>query len=398
MHSSAPTLSLVRIAIRCERRLFRDALATSLAAHSDFAVVGHVSRTDDLFELCATRRPDVVLFDTAAQLSDGLDALRRLRSRFPETAVVLAYDRLEPDDVSDAIRSGVDSLVPCSHGLDALMTVLRQCGQQACVRAGLTDLDQEVLALVGTGYPVDQVAGMLRVGRTAVESSKRRIHHHLHGAQHGPDVAHGVLLVLLRGAHQAACDHIVPALLAHGIPFVIDNTFGDGEIKMWDQLHTGPVLLMLVDPTRESWLGLASVTVPIALACTEPVRRADIMRALDRGVRAVVTPARMRCDELVSVLTLAAHGHVVLAVPDASSVIGGRPRGMPQLTAREDDILRSIACGHTVRQTARSLGIAEKTVENTQARLFRKLGVHNRATALVAAETLGLIDIAVTES
>ncbi|WP_162908149.1 LuxR C-terminal-related transcriptional regulator [Allorhizocola rhizosphaerae] len=356
----------MRIAIRCERRLFRDALATSLAAHPDFAVVGHVSRPDDLFELCALRRPDVVLFDTAAQVSDGLEALRALRSQFPETAVVLAYDRLDPEEVTSAILSGVDTLVPCSHGLDALMTVLRQCGSQACVRAGLT--------------------------------SKRRIHHHMHGAQHGTEVAHGVLLVLLRGAHQAACDYVMPALLAHGIPFVIDNTFGDSEIKMWDQLHAGPVLLVLVDPTRESWLGLASLTVPIALARTGPVLRAEVMHALDRGVRAVVSPAQMQCDELVSVLTLAAHGHVVLAVPDAGSVIGGRPRGMPQLTAREGDILRSIACGHTVRQTAHSLGIAEKTVENTQARLFRKLGAHNRVTALVAAETLGLIELLAGES
>ena len=48
--------------------------------------------------------------------------------------------------------------------------------------------------------------------------------------------------------------------------------------------------------------------------------------------------------------------------------------------------------GHTVRQTARSLGIAEKTVENTQARLFRKLGAHNRAGALAAAHGWGLIE------
>ena len=65
---------------------------------------------------------------------------------------------------------------------------------------------------------------------------------------------------------------------------------------------------------------------------------------------------------------------------------------MPKLTAREFDILGSIARGHTVRQTARTLGIAAKTVENTQARLFRKLGVRNRTEALTIADALGLID------
>jgi DNA-binding CsgD family transcriptional regulator len=65
---------------------------------------------------------------------------------------------------------------------------------------------------------------------------------------------------------------------------------------------------------------------------------------------------------------------------------------MPALTAREFDILCCIARGHTIRQTARTLGIAAKTVENTQARLFRKLGVRNRMEALTTADALGLID------
>lgn len=64
----------------------------------------------------------------------------------------------------------------------------------------------------------------------------------------------------------------------------------------------------------------------------------------------------------------------------------------PDLTNREQQILNSIAHGHTIRQTARALGIAAKTVENTQARLFRKLGTHNRAETLATAYHLGLID------
>lgn len=66
---------------------------------------------------------------------------------------------------------------------------------------------------------------------------------------------------------------------------------------------------------------------------------------------------------------------------------------LPQLTARETDILRSIAKGHTVHQTARLLAIADKTVENTQARLFLKLGTHSRSGALTAAHSLGLLDL-----
>lgn len=77
-----------------------------------------------------------------------------------------------------------------------------------------------------------------------------------------------------------------------------------------------------------------------------------------------------------------------------ASDVDGSPRHTgrrPQLTAREADILESIAMGHTVRQTARMFGIAEKTVESTQARLFLKLGAHSRAGAIAAAHELGLL-------
>jgi DNA-binding CsgD family transcriptional regulator len=44
-----------------------------------------------------------------------------------------------------------------------------------------------------------------------------------------------------------------------------------------------------------------------------------------------------------------------------------------------------------VKQTAVALGIAHKTVENLQGRLFAKLGVRNRAQAVLRAHTLGLL-------
>jgi DNA-binding CsgD family transcriptional regulator len=64
---------------------------------------------------------------------------------------------------------------------------------------------------------------------------------------------------------------------------------------------------------------------------------------------------------------------------------------LPELTARESDILRSLSRGHSIRQTARVLGIAPKTVENVQTRLFRKLGVRNRSGALAVADAFGLL-------
>jgi DNA-binding CsgD family transcriptional regulator len=97
-------------------------------------------------------------------------------------------------------------------------------------------------------------------------------------------------------------------------------------------------------------------------------------------------------------LTTVAQGLMVMSWGYASALLKWMPSptpAMPKLTPREFDILGSIARGHTIRQTARLLGIAVKTVENTQARLFRKLGARNRMEALTIADGLGLIDRAI---
>ncbi|QSB16514.1 helix-turn-helix transcriptional regulator [Natronosporangium hydrolyticum] len=69
----------------------------------------------------------------------------------------------------------------------------------------------------------------------------------------------------------------------------------------------------------------------------------------------------------------------------------------PELTVREQQILALLARGRTIRQVGRALGIAAKTVENTQTRLYRKLGTHNRAETLAVAFRVGLLDPATTD-
>ncbi|HEU4427006.1 MAG TPA: LuxR C-terminal-related transcriptional regulator, partial [Pilimelia sp.] len=163
--------------------------------------------------------------------------------------------------------------------------------------------------------------------------------------------------------------------------------------------HRGPVLLVLIEPAPEDWPAPETVHSPVVLVRSGDLDTLDVADTLGRGVAAIVQAERV-ADDLVPALTLAAHGYATLDEAHARALLaalharrGDHDGGLPELTARESDILRSIAAGHTVRQTARSLGIAEKTVENTQARLFRKLGARNRAGALAAAHAWGLIEM-----
>jgi DNA-binding NarL/FixJ family response regulator len=63
------------------------------------------------------------------------------------------------------------------------------------------------------------------------------------------------------------------------------------------------------------------------------------------------------------------------------------------LTAREVEILKLLATGMANKQIAYRLKISEKTVRNHVSKMYEKLGIYDRAQAVLYAVRKGLIDI-----
>jgi two-component system, NarL family, nitrate/nitrite response regulator NarL len=61
------------------------------------------------------------------------------------------------------------------------------------------------------------------------------------------------------------------------------------------------------------------------------------------------------------------------------------------LTQRELEVLKLLAEGNTARQTAKTLGIASRTVESHAQAIIRKLNVANVTQAVAVAISTGLI-------
>lgn len=70
---------------------------------------------------------------------------------------------------------------------------------------------------------------------------------------------------------------------------------------------------------------------------------------------------------------------------------GGAPPELHELTARELDVLRLIARGHTNAAIADDLIMSRATVKTHINRIFRKLGVTERAQAVVIAYETGFV-------
>ncbi len=92
--------------------------------------------------------------------------------------------------------------------------------------------------------------------------------------------------------------------------------------------------------------------------------------------------ARLETDEARATF------HRLGARPDLAALAGDRPA---QLTAREQQVLRLVAVGHTNRSIGAELGLSERTVDRHMSNIFTKLGVSSRAAATAMAYESGLL-------
>lgn len=82
-------------------------------------------------------------------------------------------------------------------------------------------------------------------------------------------------------------------------------------------------------------------------------------------------------------------------VADVVALAGLRPMPCPEdrphLTARETEVLVLLARGHTCTRIGRALGASPRTVEVHLGRIYAKLGVRDRLSAVLTAYDLALI-------
>jgi two-component system nitrate/nitrite response regulator NarL len=289
----------------------------------------------------------------------------------------------------------------------------------------LTDREVIIVFLMSAGHTSPEIAKLLELRPRTVENHKRHIYEKLGvgsqshavakaiwlgllqpGRPHAPPLrgaarpqqagepGRAMLAVLLGPAGQGR-DEVAQLLIAERVPLVVALKREELIRDHWVWWHRGPIVVVLVDPEPEDWSPTISLGAPIVVVRSSDVpEQLAIADALARKASGLVSKTDVATG-LSPILSVVAQGLLVMSWGYAETLLKWAPSPsptVPRLTARECDILGSIACGHTIRQTARALGIAAKTVENTQARLFRKLDARNRMEALTIADALGLIE------
>ncbi|MBC6462145.1 response regulator [Actinomadura sp. HBU206391] len=117
----------------------------------------------------------------------------------------------------------------------------------------------------------------------------------------------------------------------------------------------------------------------------------DILRAVEAGATGYLLKDTPR-GPLAEAVRTAARGEPALAAPVAALLVDRLRTGSRSvLTPRETEVLRCVAEGLSNPRIARELFISEGTVKTHLLRLFAKLGVGDRTSAVTTAMARGIL-------
>lgn len=185
---------MIRVCLADDQRLVRESLATLVGLLGDeIELAGTAADGEEILQLVARERPDVVLMDLRMPRMDGIEATRRLTESAPATKVIALTTYADDQSVLGALRAGARGFLTKDAGADdiraaigavhrgeaSLDPVVQRHVVAAAVMSDapvsdlpddLTPREAEVLSLIAEGLSNAEIAERLVVSPATVKS------------------------------------------------------------------------------------------------------------------------------------------------------------------------------------------------------------------------------------
>jgi two-component system, NarL family, response regulator NreC len=190
----------IRILLADDHTVVRDGLRALLEKQPDLAVVAEAADGRDSVRLAEEHAPDVVIMDIAMPNMNGIEATRRIAASCPKTAVVILSMHQDESYVLRSLKAGakgyllkdslrsdvIDAIRAVAQGRSFLTRKVSKMLQEDYVsqlqRRGLDDSydlltgrEREILQLIAEGRTNKEVAGLLNVSLTTIETHRTHI-------------------------------------------------------------------------------------------------------------------------------------------------------------------------------------------------------------------------------
>jgi DNA-binding NarL/FixJ family response regulator len=187
---------MLRILLADDHGIVRSGLRMLIDRHDGMHVVSEVD--DGVAAVDATLRedPDIAILDVSMPRMTGIQAAREIKSRRPNTSVLMLSMHDDERYLFDALRAGAsgyvlkraadEELIEAIRSLAAGKPYLPAITQSALVkewldhdedapRDQLTPRELDVVKLIAEAYTNRQIAGILKVSEKTVESHRANV-------------------------------------------------------------------------------------------------------------------------------------------------------------------------------------------------------------------------------
>ncbi len=184
----------MKILLCDDQAVIRDGLEMLLNLEKDIQVVGSASDGAEAIELAAQKQPDLILMDLKMPGTNGIEATRQIRAKFPNIKVLVLTTYDDDEWVFDAVRAGASGYLlkdtprqkiieairgtmegksfvdPAVAGKLMNQVATNQKQPTSVLAEKLTERELDVLRLIAKGFTNSDIAGHLHLSEGTVRN------------------------------------------------------------------------------------------------------------------------------------------------------------------------------------------------------------------------------------
>ncbi|WP_340063276.1 response regulator transcription factor [Ascidiimonas aurantiaca] len=183
---------MIRLAICEDHNALIDGIKLFLEYEEDIEVIGFANNGKELLDLVKRKSPHVVISDIRMPVIDGITATTQIKMEYPNVKVI-AFTMFDQEEaVEQMLEAGASGYILKNSSLQELLVAIRTVAsgktyfdpqltfsrQKKPATKGKTVLTRrqiEILKLIAKGKTNNEIADILFIGRTTVETHRKNM-------------------------------------------------------------------------------------------------------------------------------------------------------------------------------------------------------------------------------